>query len=112
MAGKVISLKTTQEWEEQLQMGKEPQKLVVIDFSATWCGPCRLMSPVLDELAGQHPQVTFLKVDVDDLRSVAQQWGVEAMPTFVVMKEGKVVERFSGADKDKLIQLVTKHLNQ
>ncbi|XP_030511578.1 thioredoxin H1 [Rhodamnia argentea] len=107
--GQVISCHTVDSWNRQLQKGIETKKLVVVDFSATWCGPCRLISPVLDDLARKLTDVIFLKVDVDELRSVAEDWAVEAMPTFIFMKEGTIVDKVVGANKDDLQMKIAKH---
>lgn len=80
---------------------------VVVDFTATWCGPCRIISPVFVELSRRFPEIFFLKVDVDELRDVAQEWAVEAMPTFIFIKEGKAVDKVVGARKDELERKVT-----
>ncbi|XP_073362470.1 thioredoxin H1 [Aegilops tauschii subsp. strangulata] len=82
---------------------------VVIDFTATWCGPCRFISPILDEIAKKLPNVLFLKVDVDEMKSIAEEFSVEAMPTFVLMKEGKVVDKVVGAAKEELSGKIAKH---
>lgn len=82
---------------------------VVIDFAASWCGPCRVIAPFLAELARKLPDVIFLKVDVDELKTVAQDWAVEAMPTFMFLKEGKIVDKVVGARKDELQQAIAKH---
>ncbi len=80
---------------------------VVVDFTATWCGPCKVIAPVFEELAGQHNEVTFIKVDVDSGSDIATQAKINAMPTFVAYKNGTEVSRFSGASKEQLAQLVT-----
>ncbi|KAI9109625.1 hypothetical protein QN277_027716 [Acacia crassicarpa] len=108
--GQVISCHTVEAWNEQLQKGNDSKKLIVVDFTASWCGPCRFIAPVLAELAKKYPGVTFLKVDVDELKTVAQDWAVEAMPTFVFLKEGKIVDRVVGAKKEELLQTITKHV--
>ncbi|XP_077233424.1 thioredoxin H-type-like [Tasmannia lanceolata] len=108
--GVVISCHSVEAWEEQLQKGNESKKLVVIDFTASWCGPCRFITPILQDMAKKLPDVTFLKVDVDELKSVAMDWAVEAMPTFMFLKEGKIVDKVVGARKDELQQKVALHM--
>ncbi|XP_043713346.1 thioredoxin H-type-like [Telopea speciosissima] len=107
--GQVIGCHTVEAWNEQLQKGNESKKLVVVDFTASWCGPCRLISPILAELAKKLPNVIFLKVDVDELKTVATEWAVEAMPTLIFLKEGKTVDKIVGAKKEELQQKITLH---
>ncbi|XP_075066995.1 thioredoxin-like [Mixophyes fleayi] len=83
-------------------------KLLVIDFTAIWCGPCKKISPVFEELSEQFPNVLFYKVDVDDAEDVAAECGVRAMPTFQFYKGGQKVEELCGADADKLRTLINK----
>lgn len=64
----MISCHTVESWNEQLQKGIAAKKLIVVDFTASWCPPCKLMSPILSELAKKLPAVIFLKVDVDELK--------------------------------------------
>uniref|UniRef100_A0A2P2QLV9 Thioredoxin n=1 Tax=Rhizophora mucronata TaxID=61149 RepID=A0A2P2QLV9_RHIMU len=110
--GQVIACHTVEAWNGQLEEGVQSKKLIVVDFTASWCGPCRFISPILAELAKKMPNVTFLKVDVDELMSVAQDWAVEAMPTFMFLKEGKIVDKVIGARKELLLQTVAKHANE
>ncbi|KAJ5657666.1 Thioredoxin [Penicillium longicatenatum] len=72
----------------------------VIDFYATWCGPCKAVAPKIGELSEKYTDVRFIQVDVDKMRGVAQQYGVTAMPTFVFLKDGKELaeKRVRGAD--------------
>ena len=88
---------------------KDTNKLVVIDFTATWCGPCRNMDPIINDFAAKYTNVEFVKIDVDELVDVAEKYGVQAMPTFVLMKKGEVVDQIVGADKDGLKMKIEKH---
>lgn len=92
--GQVIGCHKVEEWNEHFKKGVESKKLVVVDFTASWCGPCRFIAPILADIAKKMAHVIFLKVDVDELKTVAEEWNVEAMPTFVFIKEGKEVELF------------------
>src|SRR5215469_1213644 len=79
--------------------------LLIIDFYAVWCGPCKVISPTFDKLAKQHESSTsiiFAKVDVDKAKEVAQACGITAMPTFQFFKEGKKVDEVKGADPQQL----------
>ncbi|XP_060194705.1 thioredoxin H-type 2 [Lycium barbarum] len=109
--GLVLGVHTVDAWNEQLQKGIDTKKLIVVDFTASWCGPCKFIAPFLSELAKKIPTVTFLKVDVDELKSVATDWAVEAMPTFMFIKEGKIVDKVVGAKKDELQQTIAKHIS-
>ena len=71
---------------------------VVIDFFATWCGPCKKIAPAFEQLATVYPSIVFLKVDVDESAELVDKYGIQAMPTFIFLKEGVVVKRIEGAD--------------
>jgi len=75
----------------------ESEMPVLIDFYASWCGPCRMLAPVIDELAEEADNVKIVKVNVDEQPELAQAFGVMSIPTLVVIKEGKVVNRTVGA---------------
>ncbi|HIZ19808.1 MAG TPA: thioredoxin [Firmicutes bacterium] len=76
---------------------KNSEKTVLLDFYADWCGPCRMVSPLVDEIAEENPQYLVGKVNVDSEPELAQAFGVASIPTLVAMKNGKVVNRLVGA---------------
>lgn len=87
----------------QNQVTAAGDKLVVVDFYATWCGPCKMIAPKLSELSSQYEdKAVVLKVDVDECEDIAVEYNVSSMPTFVFIKNGNVVKIFSGASADKL----------
>ncbi|XP_055806520.1 thioredoxin H4-like [Solanum dulcamara] len=105
----VIAFHTSTKWKLHFDFLKDTNKLVLIDFTATWCGPCKYMESVLNDFAAKYTDVEFVKIDVDELADVAQEYGVQAMPTFVLIKKGKVVDKIVGADKDGLKMKIEKH---
>lgn len=76
---------------------KNSEKTVLLDFYADWCGPCRIVSPIVDEIAEENPQYLVGKINVDEQEELAQSFGVVSIPTLVVLKNGKVVNQASGA---------------
>ena len=83
-------------------------KLVVVDFFATWCGPCTRIAPKVEELSGRFPQAVFLKVDVDKCRGTAQGQGVSAMPTFAFFHQSRKLDTLTGGDPAALEAKVVK----
>ena len=106
-AGSVMAVHSKADFDKLLASAKAKQ-LVVVDFHATWCGPCKEIAPKYAAMAGQFQQAKFLKVDVDECKDVAQQYGVKSMPTFKLFKAGKEVDSLSGADDGALREMVTK----
>lgn len=82
----------------QEELNANGSKLVVVDFSATWCGPCRRVAPLYDELSNKYDRAIFLKVDVDKCQETAANQGVSAMPTFILYRNKVKVARVQGAD--------------
>ena len=80
-------------FEEVMKSGKK----VLLDFYADWCGPCRMVSPLVDEIADENSQYLVGKINVDQEPELAQTFGVSSIPTLVVMKDGKVVSQSVGA---------------
>ena len=69
---------------------------VLVDFWATWCGPCRMLSPIVDEVASEHPDVKVGKINVDEQPELAQQFGIMSIPTLLVFKNGEKVQESVG----------------
>ncbi|XP_014739566.1 PREDICTED: thioredoxin-like [Sturnus vulgaris] len=92
------------EFEAELKSAGE--KLIVVDFSATWCGPCKMIKPFFHSLCEKYGDVVFIEIDVDDAQDVASHCDVKCMPTFQFYKNGKKVQEFSGANKEKLEETI------
>nr|AAV73827.1 thioredoxin [Azumapecten farreri] len=103
--GKVIGLKTKADFDECLQT----DKLVVIDFFADWCGPCKQIAPAIEELAKANTDVIFRKVNVDENDETAQACEISAMPTFRFYKSGQTVDEVVGANKGKIEEYIVKN---
>ncbi len=81
------------------EVSEVPQQgAVVIDFFATWCGPCKRIAPTYENLSKAFTTVKFLKVDVDESPELVDKYSIQAMPTFVFLKDGQVVKKVEGAD--------------
>lgn len=105
--GEVVHVQNSDDLKTKLN--EAGNSLVVIDFFAVWCGPCKMIGPLIAELAKELLDVVFLKVDVDECEDVAAEYEISSMPTFIFIKEGKVLETFSGANYEKLKNTVQKH---
>jgi len=85
----------------------DPNKITVIDFTATWCGPCKQIKPIFEQLAKDYTNLNFVKVDIDDARDVALDFSISSVPTFVFLKGGEeMTPRFSGADRNRLTKTI------
>ena len=80
---------------------------VLVDFWASWCGPCRMVSPLVDEIAAEHPEIRVGKINVDEQPELASQFQVMSIPTLMVVKNGQVTQRTVGArPKNQILALV------
>merc|ERR1712224_901866 len=84
-------------------------KLLVVDFTASWCPPCKMIAPHFDRLSKENPDVIFIKVDVDDAADVASELEISSMPTFKFFKSKVEVSSFSGASLPKLESTIAKY---
>ncbi len=106
--GAAVAVGSKAEFDKALASAR-PNQLVVVDFHATWCGPCKQIAPAYEKMAAEFSQAKFLKVDVDQCKDISQAYGVKSMPTFKLLKGGKEVATLSGADEGSLREKVSAH---
>ena len=103
-----MKVATNTNFQELLQ----DSKLVIVDFWATWCGPCRMLSPILDEVEAEMPdQISVVKVNVDDAGEIAGQFRIMSIPTLLFVKDGQIVDKTVGAmPKAALVERIKANL--
>ncbi len=90
---------------------KTAKGVILVDFFANWCGPCRMMTPILEELATKIPGASFYKVDVDEDEKLARSFGILSIPTMILFVDGKQVEKHIGLiSKTDLKDMIEKHI--
>jgi len=109
MAGRVIEL-SEQNWEQEVLQADKP---VLVDFWAPWCGPCRIIAPMIEELAEEFgEQIKVGKLNTDENPNIAMRYGIRAIPTIILFKNGEVVDTRIGVQpKEALKQMVLEHLS-
>jgi thioredoxin 1 len=104
----MANIVTTQNFSEEVLKSDKP---VVVDVYATWCGPCKMMAPLFDQLAQEKTEYKFVKVNIDDERDLAVQYNVSSIPSFLFFKDGKLVGKEMGyMSKDALNTKLKNHL--
>ena len=95
---------TEAEFEEVVVKSETP---VFVDFYATWCGPCKMMSPILEQVSEEVPEVKFAAIDVDEAEALAVKYGISSIPCMVLFKNGEEADRIVGAvPKQKIVDTV------
>ncbi len=95
---------TSQNFEKEVTSSEKP---VLIDFWASWCGPCRMLSPIVDEIAEERDDIKVCKVNVDDEQALAGRFGVMSIPTLVVIQNGQLKNKSVGViPKEKILSLI------
>ncbi len=87
----LIEIHSKEQFDKEIASGK-----AVVDFNATWCGPCQMLKPIVEKIAQENPDLKFLSVDTDEVPSAAEQFAVYSIPNVVVLEDGKEVNRSVG----------------
>jgi thioredoxin 1 len=102
----MIYINSTEEFDNLI----ENNTLVVVDFTATWCGPCKKIGPYFDSLSQQFTSITFVKVDVDENEELVSRYEVSCMPTIMVIRNKEKVDEMSGAAEEQLKQMIVNNM--
>ena len=95
---------TAKTFEQEVLHSDKP---VLVDFWATWCGPCRMVGPILEQIAEERTDIKVVKIDVDQEPELASQFGIMSIPTMMVFKDGQITQRSMGAlPKDRILALL------
>ena len=85
---------------------ENPNTLLILDFYATWCGPCKRVMPGFLAMAEEYKDIFFVKVDVDEADDLSEEYGIAATPTFIFVKSGETLEVYNGTDETKIRSLI------
>ena len=99
-----MKIVNSSEFDSEIKTG-----LVFVDFYADWCGPCKMMAPIIEEIEKELKDINFIKVNVDDSEDIAMRYGIMSIPTFYLFKDGNVLKKtVGGHSKQEMINFITK----
>jgi thioredoxin 1 len=99
------------DWEKLMSSEEKEEELIICKFTATWCKPCKEIQPLFESFSKTHRQTKFVVVDVDVLDDLASSYKVITLPTFVAIKRGRVVEKYSGSNPEQLQNFISSAIN-
>jgi len=108
-SGSVIHIESDNDFTSILQKAKTNKKIIIADMFADWCGPCRQMAPIFEELASKYPSIMFIKVNADQTPATSQTYRIKGLPSFLVFKDGNEIDRMTGANPQGLQELAAKY---
>ncbi|CAL9096442.1 unnamed protein product [Musa textilis] len=104
--GNVHVITSKESWDQKILEANKDGKIVVANFSASWCGPCRVIAPLYKELSQKYPSLMFLTIDVDELMEFSSSWDIRATPTFLFLKDGQQLDKLVGANRPELEKMI------
>ncbi|XP_072954938.1 thioredoxin H4-1 [Typha angustifolia] len=100
--GNVHVITDKKSYDEEIAQANEEGKIVVVNFSASWCAPCKVSAPLYAALSTRHTSLVFLAIDVDELAELSSLWNIRATPSFLFLKDGKKLDMLEGSNKVEL----------
>ncbi|KAF3974401.1 hypothetical protein ACB098_09G094100 [Castanea mollissima] len=105
--GNVHLITTKESWDQKMAEASRDGKIVIANFSATWCGPCKMIAPFYVELSEKYPSLMFIVIDVEELTEFSTSWDIKATPTFFFLRDGQQIDKLVGANKPELQKKIT-----
>ena len=103
----IITIEDTTEFENLLNTTFN--RLLVVDFGASWCGPCKRIEPLIQDLSESMLDITFCKVDIDEVEELVEKFNITSVPTFIFIKNNNLLDRVEGIKYDNILELCNKH---
>ncbi|XP_021723304.1 thioredoxin H-type-like [Chenopodium quinoa] len=105
--GNVHLITTIAAWEEKLMLANQQDKIIIANFSAAWCGPCKMIASYYCELSRKYTSLMFLTIDVDELPDLSTSFDIKATPSFFFLQNGQEIDKLVGSNKAELLKKIT-----
>lgn len=105
--GNVHLVSSQEDWEGKLSEANREGKIILANFSASWCGPCKLIAPYYAELSEKYPSLMFLLIDVDEMTDLSTSYDIKATPSIFFLKNGEQISKLVGCNKPELLKKIT-----